>query len=117
MCVLCCLFCLRCLFVVLLCLFGVLFVCLYFALLAGCLLRFVLFALYLLFRFLCFAVALLFWNISLFHYRNHGAAYGRVLAGVQVPKADLKAFRLKLDELGYRYWDESDNPVYAAFLG
>ena len=57
------------------------------------------------------------WNISLFHYRNHGAAYGRVLAGVQVPKADLKAFRLKLDELGYRYWDESDNPVYAAFLG
>jgi len=57
------------------------------------------------------------WNISLFHYRNHGAAYGRVLAGIQVPKADLKAFRLKLDELGYRYWDESDNPVYAAFLG
>jgi len=57
------------------------------------------------------------WNISLFHYRNHGAAYGRVLSGVQVPKADLKAFHKKLDELGYRYWDETDNPVYEAFLG
>jgi threonine dehydratase len=57
------------------------------------------------------------WNISLFHYRNHGAAYGRVLSGVQVPKADLKEFHQKLDALGYRYWDESDNPVYNAFLG
>lgn len=56
------------------------------------------------------------WNISLFHYRNHGAAYGRVLTGVQVPKADLKDFHAKLDELGYRYWDESNNPVYEAFL-
>lgn len=56
------------------------------------------------------------WNISLFHYRNHGAAYGRVLAGIQVPTKDLKNFRAKLDELGYRYWDESNNPAYAAFL-
>ncbi|MDX1474481.1 MAG: threonine ammonia-lyase, biosynthetic, partial [Reinekea sp.] len=56
------------------------------------------------------------WNISLFHYRNHGAAYGRVLSGIQVPKSDLKDFYKKLDELGYRYWDESDNPVYNAFL-
>lgn len=56
------------------------------------------------------------WNISLFHYRNHGAAYGRVLSGVQVPKGELKAFHRKLNELGYRYWDESDNPVYEAFL-
>jgi threonine dehydratase len=57
------------------------------------------------------------WNISLFHYRNHGAAYGRVLTGVQVPKAELKDFHKKLDDLGYRYWDETDNPAYNAFLG
>jgi len=57
------------------------------------------------------------WNISLFHYRNHGADYGRVLIGIQVPseeKADFKAF---LDQLGYRYWDESKNPAYKLFLG
>ncbi|MCH8532823.1 MAG: threonine ammonia-lyase, biosynthetic [Saccharospirillum sp.] len=57
------------------------------------------------------------WNISLFHYRNHGAAYGRVLAGIQVADEDLKLFRQKLDDLGYRYWNESDNPVYKVFLG
>jgi threonine dehydratase len=57
-----------------------------------------------------------YWNISLFHYRNHGAAYGRVLCGVQVPKEDIRNFYLKLDELGYPYWDESKNPVYEAFL-
>ncbi len=56
------------------------------------------------------------WNISLFHYRNHGAAYGRVLAGIQVPEEELKEFRQKLDKLAYPYWDESDNPVYGAFL-
>ena len=56
------------------------------------------------------------WNISLFHYRNHGAAYGRVLCGIQVPKSDLKDFHTKLDELGYRYWDELNNPAYTAFL-
>lgn len=56
------------------------------------------------------------WNISLFHYRNHGAAYGRVLAGIQVPKAELKEFRTRLDDLGYPYWDESENPVYGVFL-
>ncbi|TCS44002.1 threonine ammonia-lyase, biosynthetic [Reinekea marinisedimentorum] len=56
------------------------------------------------------------WNISLFHYRNHGAAYGRVLCGVQVPKEDIKDFYTKLDELGYPYWDESKNPAYEAFL-
>lgn len=56
------------------------------------------------------------WNISLFHYRNHGAAYGRVLSGIQVPDAELKDFYNKLEALGYRYWDESDNPVYGAFL-
>lgn len=57
------------------------------------------------------------WNISLFHYRNHGAAYGRVLAGIQVPSKELKDFRAKLDDLGYPYWDESENPVYGVFLG
>jgi threonine dehydratase len=57
------------------------------------------------------------WNISLFHYRNHGADYGRVLVGMQVPHHDKKALREFLDTLGYRYWDESDNPAYKLFLG
>ena len=57
------------------------------------------------------------WNISLFHYRNHGADYGRVLVGMQVPKSDKKALKTFLDKLGYPYWDESDNPVYRLFLG
>jgi len=57
------------------------------------------------------------WNISLFHYRNHGADYGRVLVGMQVPHHDKKALREFLDSLGYRYWDESDNPAYRLFLG
>ena len=57
------------------------------------------------------------WNISLFHYRNHGADYGRVLVGMQVPHHDKKALRTFLDTLGYPYWDESDNPAYRLFLG
>jgi threonine dehydratase len=57
------------------------------------------------------------WNISLFHYRNHGADYGRVLVGMQVPKTDNKALKTFLDTLGYPYWDESDNPAYKLFLG
>ena len=57
------------------------------------------------------------WNISLFHYRNHGADYGRVLVGIQVPAADRKLFREFLDGTGYPYWDETDNPVYDLFLG
>lgn len=56
------------------------------------------------------------WNISLFHYRNHGADYGRVLIGMQVPHHDKKPLRTFLDNLGYRYWDESDNPAYKLFL-
>jgi threonine dehydratase len=56
------------------------------------------------------------WNISLFHYRNHGADYGRVLVGMQVPHHDKKAFQNFLDQLGYRYWDESDNLAYKLFL-
>jgi threonine dehydratase len=56
------------------------------------------------------------WNISLFHYRNHGADYGRVLVGMQVPHREQTAFRRFLQQLGYRYWDESGNPAYRLFL-
>jgi threonine dehydratase len=57
------------------------------------------------------------WNISLFHYRNHGSDYGRVLAGVQVPAEQLEDLRLHLNELKYPYQDETDNPAYKLFLG
>jgi len=57
------------------------------------------------------------WNISLFHYRNHGADYGRVLVGMQVPPAEKGEFKAFLDNLGYPYWDESENPAYNLFLG
>jgi threonine dehydratase len=56
------------------------------------------------------------WNISLFHYRNHGADYGRVLVGMQVPPADKKKFEAFLEELGYPYRDETANPAYRLFL-
>ncbi len=56
------------------------------------------------------------WNISLFHYRNHGSDYGRVLAGVQVPETELPDFDRHLKDLGYPYWDESANPAYRMFL-
>jgi threonine dehydratase len=57
------------------------------------------------------------WNISLFHYRNHGAAYGRVLCGLQVPRGEWTACREALNSLGYPWWPESDNPAYPLFLG
>ncbi len=57
------------------------------------------------------------WNVSLFHYRNHGAAYGRVLCGLQVPKKERAEMRRSLDELGYEYSDETKNPAYGLFLG
>ncbi len=57
------------------------------------------------------------WNISLFHYRNHGAAYGRVLMGVQVPEAERAELSEMLTGLGYPFWDESDNPAYRLFVG
>ena len=57
------------------------------------------------------------WNISLFHYRNHGAAYGRVLVGMQVPEDEMEAFRAFLEKLGYRYYEETNNAAYQAFLG
>jgi threonine dehydratase len=56
------------------------------------------------------------WNISLFHYRNHGADIGRVLVGLQVPEREGGAFRRFLRELGYDYTDESRNPAYRFFL-
>jgi threonine dehydratase len=57
------------------------------------------------------------WNISLFHYRNHGADYGRVLVGIQVAADSRRAFRASLDKLGYLYWEETDCPAYNLFLG
>ena len=57
------------------------------------------------------------WNISLFHYRNHGADTGRVLVGMEVPPKEMKDFRAFLKSLGYRFWDESQNPAYRLFLG
>ncbi|MGA7801982.1 MAG: threonine ammonia-lyase, biosynthetic [Gammaproteobacteria bacterium] len=57
------------------------------------------------------------WNISLFHYRNHGAAYGRVLVGIQVSPGERRSFHEFLDALGYQYWEETANPAYGLFLG
>lgn len=57
------------------------------------------------------------WNISLFHYRNHGAAFGRVLVGLQIPAAERNGVKTILGDLGYNWWDESDNPAYQMFLG
>ena len=57
------------------------------------------------------------WNISLFHYRNHGADFGRVLAGFEVPAAEMPAFETFLQGLGYRYQRERDNAAYQMFLG
>jgi threonine dehydratase len=56
------------------------------------------------------------WNISLFHYRNHGADHGRILVGLQVPDAELPACRHRLASLGYPHCDESDNPAYRLLL-
>jgi threonine dehydratase len=56
------------------------------------------------------------WNISLFHYRNQGGDVGRILVGLQVPSGEMDEFRQFLATLGYRYWDESANPVYKLFL-
>ena len=57
------------------------------------------------------------WNITLFHYRNHGSDYGRVLAGIQVPKADREEFTQHLTALHYPYNEETGNPAYRMFLG
>lgn len=57
------------------------------------------------------------WNISVFHYRNNGADYGRIVVGIQVPPDEMKEWQGFLDTLGYRYWDESNNLAYKLFLG
>jgi threonine dehydratase len=57
------------------------------------------------------------WNISLFHYRNHGAAYGRVLMGIQVAESERAEFRAFLDAFGYPFWEESANLAYRLFAG
>ena len=57
------------------------------------------------------------WNITLFHYRNHGADYGRVLVGIDVPPKDDAAFSAFLNDLGYAYTDQTGNAAYKLFLG
>ncbi|BAZ40088.1 threonine dehydratase [Calothrix sp. NIES-4101] len=57
------------------------------------------------------------WNISVFHYRNNGADYGRIVVGVQVPPQEMGEWQAFLDTLGYTYWDENNNPAYKLFLG
>ena len=57
------------------------------------------------------------WNISLFHYRNHGAAQARVFAGLEVPDDELAGLPQALEAMGYPYWDETDNPAYRLFMG
>jgi len=57
------------------------------------------------------------WNISMFHYRNNGADYGRIVVGMQVPPNEMEAWQAFLDGLGYCYWDENKNPAYKLFLG
>ncbi len=56
------------------------------------------------------------WNISLFHYRNHGSDYGRVLAGIDVPQSETEELESHLSQLGYSHWEESGNPAYTMFL-
>lgn len=56
------------------------------------------------------------WNISLFHYRNHGADYGRVLIGMQVAQSEMMEWERFLTTLGYRYWNETKSPAYCLFL-
>jgi threonine dehydratase len=56
------------------------------------------------------------WNISLFHYRNHGAASGRVFVGLQIPETDMDAFKAAAADIGYPYCVETKNPAYCLFL-
>jgi threonine dehydratase len=56
------------------------------------------------------------WNISLFHYRNHGSDYARVLVGVEVPEDTASDFYAHLEAIGFPYWDETENPAYRQFL-
>ena len=56
------------------------------------------------------------WNITLFHYRNHGSDFGRILAGIEATDTEMNKLEKHLSELGYRYWQESNNPAYGMFL-
>jgi threonine dehydratase len=56
------------------------------------------------------------WNITMFHYRNHGAAWGRVLVGFEGAAKDRRSLGEYLKRIGYRYWEETDNPAYRMFL-
>jgi len=56
------------------------------------------------------------WNISLFHYRNHGSAYGRVFVGLQADESEHVELTAYFDSLGYEYWEEKENPAYRLFL-
>jgi threonine dehydratase len=56
------------------------------------------------------------WNISVFHYRNHGAAFGRILVGLQVPPKERGKLKQYFAEIGFPYWEESENPAYRLFL-
>lgn len=53
----------------------------------------------------------------MFHYRNHGAAYGRILMGVQIPGGERREFERILDRIRFRYWEETDNRAYQLYLG
>ncbi|RUS94709.1 L-threonine dehydratase [Dulcicalothrix desertica PCC 7102] len=57
------------------------------------------------------------WNISVFHYRNNGSDYGKIVVGIQVPPQEMQEWQAFLDTLGYTYWDENENPAYKLFLG
>ncbi len=56
------------------------------------------------------------WNITLFHYRNHGSAFGRVLVGFAASARQRRALLKYLEPIGYRFWEETDNPAYELFL-
>ena len=56
------------------------------------------------------------WNITLFHYRNHGAAWGRVLVAFEAKPADRAKLSTYLDRIGFRYWEETGNPAVELFL-
>ena len=56
------------------------------------------------------------WNITMFHYRNHGAAWGRVLVGFEARVKERRELTQYLERIGYRYWEETENPAYKLFL-
>jgi len=57
------------------------------------------------------------WTISIFHYRNHGADTGRIVIGVLVNDSDIPAWNEFVQKIGYKNWEETDNPAYKLFLG